>query len=137
MSIARRHVRRWFLLAAGTWAAAWTAIAFAYPIPLGPPGGETSVDINGHTYTGNPPAPTLFDRDAYSIKLALVVVGLAFAAALIENSILAERGESRFGRVTVVAGGFLIAYSLFGLGWGLLSVGVVGLLLVLAGQLWD
>lgn len=45
-----------------------------------------------------------------------------------------RRKDSRPGVPSLIVGALLTAFSLFGLLWGLLSIGVIGLLLMLASR---
>jgi len=50
---------------------------------------------------------------------------------------VAERRRRKYsgrGTASVIVGALLVAFSLFGLLWGLASIGVVGLLLILASR---
>ncbi len=60
--------------------------------------------------------------------------GLALLGGLVDLSVRTWRGTTAAGVLATVAGGLLIAFSLFGLIVGLLGIGTVGLLLILAGR---
>lgn len=55
---------------------------------------------------------------------------LCGAADLLFRTVRSKTGP---GIVAIVAGGLLVAYSLFGLVYGLLGIGTIGVLVVLAG----
>lgn len=93
------------------------------------PLGTTSVSLNGHNYFGNPPALTLLQRDPVSFT---IVVGVLIAGLLISVSDLVLRilfHAERRGKTALVTGSSMVVFSLFGLVWGLASVGIVGLLI--------
>lgn len=114
------------------WSLVWVGVAFGYHIDE--PAGVLSITINGHTYTGNPPALTLVERDPFSIYLGLAIVGAAILTAVIEATALTRRQSDARAVASAVGGGLLVAYSLLGLLWGLLSIGVVGGLLALSSR---
>ena len=122
--------RRWFVVPAALWALLWTFVVFCYHI--NEPVGMLSLTTNGHTYIGNPPALTLFERDRMSVWLALAVAGAAFCVTAAEILIQRHRRSPGHAMISRVAGGLLIAYSVLGLLWGLASIGVVGSLVVLS-----
>ena len=92
-----------------------------------------SVTIGGHTYTGNPPALTLFQRDPASFVTIAVVVVAALLVAGADLSVRSLQRSSRACGGAIAAGGALALFSLFGLLWGVASLGVIGILLVLSG----
>jgi uncharacterized membrane protein YhaH (DUF805 family) len=63
-----------------------------------------------------------------------VVVAVAILVALIDVTVRGRRDVGSAGIATAIVGALLVAFSLFGLLWGLASVGVVGLLLILASR---
>ena len=126
------HARLWPVAFAAAWACISLAAAFVYPIKE--PVGVLSVTYGGHTYTGNPPAVTLFERDRTWVLIMAVVVAVAILVALIDVTVRGRRDVGSAGIATAIGGALLVAFSLFGLLWGLASVGVVGLLLILASR---
>ncbi len=114
------------------WSLVRIVVAFGYHI--NEPAGVLSITINNTTYTGNPPALSLFERDPLSVYLALTVVGAALAFSVVDALGLARRTPGERSIVAVVAGALLVAFSLFGLLWGLLSIGVVGVLLIVSSR---
>ena len=121
----------WLLLLGATlWTAIIVLVVFTYHLPE--PAGVLGITINGHTYTGNPPALTLFQRDpvsAFTIVIAPLVGLLAGAASL---EVRWRRQSSAQGAPALVVGACLALFSLFGLLWGVASVGVVGGLVALS-----
>jgi hypothetical protein len=121
----------WLVLAlAASWALVIVVVVFGYHIDQ--PLGVLSVTVNGHTYTGNPPALTLFENDAVSgliIVLAPLVCVLVGATSLAVRSL---RRTSSEGVPALAVGGLVALLSIFGLLWGIASVGVVGLLVLLS-----
>jgi hypothetical protein len=97
------------------------------------PAGMTSITINGHTYFGNPPAPTLFQRDQVSFIIVIIVLVAGLVASTIDLVMRIVRRSHRPGTVAVIAGVAVALFSLFGFLWGGVSVGVVGVLLIFAG----
>ena len=96
------------------------------------PVGTTSVFINGRTYYGNPPALTLIERDplASAILIAVLILGLLISLSDLALQIF-FRSERR-SKPTLVTGIIMVVFSLFGLVWVLLSLGVVGILIFLS-----
>jgi hypothetical protein len=126
------HDRRWPVAAAATWALMWLAVAVGYHI--NEPVGVLGVTYGGHTYTGNPPAITLFERDRSWVLIMMSIVVVAMLVAAIDVAERRRRKYSGRGTASVIVGALLVAFSLFGLLWGLASIGVVGLLLILASR---
>jgi hypothetical protein len=126
------HPRRWPVVAAACWSLVWLAAAFSYHI--NEPVGVLGITLNGHTYTGSPPALTLFERDRFPLILGTVIVVAALTVSAIDVALRSRRKDSRAGVPSLVVGLSLAAFSLFGLLWGLLSVGIVGAFLVLASR---
>lgn len=125
--------RSWPLGGAVLWSLAWMVVAFGHHV--NEPVGVLSITINNTTYTGNPPALTLFERDPLSVYLALAVVCAALVFSVVDALGLARRAPGERSIVAVAAGALLVAFSLFGLLWGLLSIGVVGVLLIISSRL--
>jgi hypothetical protein len=126
----RRH---WLLLLlAALWTLLIVAVVFAYHIAE--PSGVLSITTNGHTYVGNPPALTLFDRDAVGARniVAAPLIGLLVGALSLQ--VRTRRGTSRASVLAIVVGAFLAAFSLFGLLWGVASIGVVAVLVILSAR---
>jgi hypothetical protein len=124
------HLHWLLLLLATLWTLLIVVVVFWYHVAE--PAGVLSITVNGHTYTGNPPALSLFERDAVS-ALTIVcapLVGLLVGAASLE--VRTRRGTSGRGAAALIVGGCLAFLSLFGLLWGVASVGVVGGLVTLS-----
>lgn len=126
------HARRWPAAVAATWTCVWLFVAFAYHI--NEPVGVLSVTYGGRTYTGNPPATTLFERDRTWVLLMMAIVAIAILVTSIDVTVRNRRNFNGVGIASAIAGGMLLAFSLFGLLWGLASLGVVGLFLILASR---
>jgi hypothetical protein len=127
-----RSVRlHWLLLLLATlWTLLIVVVVFWYHVAE--PIGVLSITVNGHTYTGSPPALTLFESNGMP-ALAIViapVLGLLTGAASLEAR--TRRRTSAEGVAALIGGGFLALFSLFGLLWGIASIGVVGGLVVLS-----
>jgi hypothetical protein len=97
------------------------------------PVGMRSITTNGHTYVGDPPALTLFERDPVAFSSMVVVVGAGLLVATLDLALRALRPSPRPGVAAVIAGGVVALFSLFGLLLGVASLGVIGALLVLSG----
>lgn len=124
-----RPIARWRLLLTATlWAAVWLGIAFLHHI--NEPAGMTGITINGHTYVGHPPALTLFERDPFSMFLALGIVGGALLAAFVEAGVLSARRSTDRAGLTTGLGVLLLLYSVLGVFWGIMSIGVTGFLVL-------
>lgn len=126
------HARLWPIRIAALWAFVCLVAAVVYHI--NEPTGVLSVTYDGRTYTGNPPATTLFERDRMLVFIMAVVVAVAILIAFIDVAVRGRRNVASVGIATAITGAVLVAFSLFGLLWGLASVGVVGLLLILASR---
>jgi hypothetical protein len=118
------------LLLATLWTLLIVVVVFWYHIAE--PRGILSITVNGHTYTGDPPALTLFESDAVSaIDIVIApLVGLLVGAASLE--LRTRRRSSAPGAVALIVGGCVALFSLFGLLWGVASIGVVGVLVLLS-----
>jgi hypothetical protein len=119
-------------------AMAWSigVIWFYLGYHLPEPHGTITVTTGGHTYVGhdgNPPALTLFQRDATSFKLLTCVIVVALLVGTVDLAIRTYRRSISLGIAAVVAGGSLILFSLFGLVYGLLGIGPIGALIILSG----
>jgi uncharacterized membrane protein YhaH (DUF805 family) len=120
-----------FLGLAFLWSVVAVAVLLGYHTPE--PLGVLGATINGHTYLGNPPALTLFERDPVSFVTVTVVLG---AGLLVSTADLVTRRvhhTSRTGTVAMAAGSAVVILSLLGLLVGLAGVGVVGALLIFSG----
>ena len=123
---------RWILLALATlWGVAVAVFIFAYHI--NEPIGVLTVTTGGRTFAGNPPALTLYERDGAIWEIASFLIGLVLVAGLADLLFRAERRITGPGVLAMVAGGLLVLYSLFGLIYGLLGVGAIGILVILVG----
>ncbi len=126
------HDRRLPLVAASAWALLWLVVAFTYHINQ--PLGELGVTVGGHTYTGNPPALTLYENDQAGITVLTAAVAIAITVSAMDVMVRRSRNYQGIGVTSAIAGGLLLVFSLFGLLWGLVSFGIVGLLLILASR---
>jgi hypothetical protein len=123
---------RWtFLLLATLWAIGVARFIFGYHI--NEPSTVLSVTTGGHTFVGHPPALTLYERDGPIWEVALVLTGLVLSAGAIDLVVRTARRSVRPGVLAFGAGGLLVAYSLFGLVYGLLGIGTIGVLVILVG----
>lgn len=123
--------RHWLLLLLATlWTLVIVVVVFWYHVAE--PKGILSITVNGHTYTGNPPALTLFESDAVSaIDIVIApAIGLLVGAASLE--VRSRRRSSAPEAVALIVGGCVALFSLFGLLWGVASIGVVGVLVLLS-----
>jgi small-conductance mechanosensitive channel len=116
-------------------ALAWAAIVLigVTRYHINEPVGMTAITTNGHTYYGDPPALTLFERDPTSFVFIAVALGLGLITAVVDLAVRKIRRLSGVGLGAIIAGVVLIVLSLLGLLFGLATVGVDGALLVLAG----
>lgn len=125
-------IRHWIYLAvAFVWSAITVVVCLRYHVPE--PSGVLSVTTNGHTYTGHPPALTLYQRDPVALVNIVIAVSVGL---LIATADLVRRAVGRTTRMSVAAiiiGAVVFLYSLFGLLLGVASLGVIGALLMLAG----
>jgi hypothetical protein len=122
---------RWsLLLGAALWTGVIVVVVFNYHIPE--PVGVLGITINGHSYSGNPPALALFERDPVSAYMIVVapVVGLVVGAATL--AVRARHRSTAQGAAALIVGACIALFSLFGLLWGVASVGVVGGLVALS-----
>jgi hypothetical protein len=124
--------RSWILLGlALLWSGVTVAVLLGYHVPE--PLGMTSITTNGHTYLGDPPALTLFQRDPVSFAIITGTLGAGLLVALLDLIVRCMQRSPRFGNVAIGAGGVVLLISLFGLLLGLLGVGVAGGLLIASG----
>lgn len=126
------HPRRLPLVAAVLWALVCLLVSVGYHISE--PAGVLSITIGNQTYTGNPPALSLYQRDQVSILLAAAIVFGALLVSAIDVEVRWRRKSPSPGVASAIVGAALILFSLFGLLWGVLSIGVVGLLLIVASR---
>ena len=123
---------RWIFLALATlWGVGVAFFIFGYHI--NEPSGVLTVTTGGRTFAGNPPALTLHERDGAIWEIALFLIGLVLMAGLADLLSRAGRRITGPGLLAVVAGGLLVLYSLFGLVYGLLGIGTIGILVILVG----
>jgi hypothetical protein len=116
-------------------AIAWSAVAVVVLLSyhVAEPLGMKSITTNGHTYFGNPPALTLFQRDPVSFVIIVLVLGVGVLASTVDMAIRVGQRTTRAGGVAIGAGVLVFLISFFGLLVGVASIGVVGILLVLSG----
>jgi hypothetical protein len=126
----RRHGL--LLLLATFWTLLIVVVVFLYHIAE--PVGALSITTNGHTYVGNPPALTLFERDSVGALNIVIapLIGLLVGAATLEFR--TRRGTSAPSVLAIVVGALLALFSLFGLLWGVASIGVVAVLVILSAR---
>jgi hypothetical protein len=113
------------------WSAVAVVVLLGYHTPE--PVGVLGVTINGHTYLGNPPALTLYERDPVSFVTVIIVLGAGLLVSIIDVVMRHAQRSSRTGILAMVAGAVVVLVSLFGLLVGLAGVGVVGALLIFSG----
>jgi magnesium-transporting ATPase (P-type) len=125
-------VWRWVSLASATlWAVGVGLFVFGYHI--NEPVGELSVTTGGRTYVGNPPALSLHEKNGTMWEIALFLIGLVLVAGATDLVVRTLRQSTGLGILAIAGGGLLVLYSLFGLIYGLLGVGTIGVLVVLVG----
>lgn len=123
---------RWVALALGAlWAVGVGLFIFGYHI--NEPVGELSVTTGGRTYVGNPPALSLYEKNGVTWEIALLLIGLVLVAGVTDLLIRTLRQSNGLGVLALAGGGLLILYSLFGLIYGLIGIGTIGILVVLVG----
>jgi len=123
---------RWASLALGTLWAIGVAV-FVYEFHINEPRGVLTVTTGGRTFAGNPPALTLYERDGVIWEIALILIALVLLSGAAELLLRTVRLSTRPGILAIVAGAVLVAYSLFGLIYGLLGIGTIGTLVILVG----
>ena len=125
-------MRSWLLIGlAVLWSGVAVAVLLRYHVrePLG----MTSITTNGHTYTGDPPALGLFQRNPVSFVTIAVTLGAGLFVGLIDLILRFNQSTARVGVGAIVAGSLVLLVSLFGMLPGLLGVGVVGIFLIASG----
>jgi hypothetical protein len=123
---------RWILLIT---AFVWAILAIFVQVDyhINEPLGIKSITTNGHTYFGNPPALTLFQRDPVSLYIIAIVLGVGIFVSAIDLIARTHQRSTRAGVVAIGAGVFICLFSLFGLQVGVASIGVAGALVILSG----
>jgi hypothetical protein len=129
----REVIRVVLVVLALVWAAL-TLVALTH-YHVNQPLGEKSVTTNGHTYYGNPPALTLRERDPVSFVVIAITLVLGTVVASVDLVVRRVRRVRGWATGAVVAGADMIVFSLFGLLFGLATMGVAGALLVSAGMM--
>ena len=94
--------------------------------------GVTSVVINGHTFIGNPPAVTFSERDPVSFLIVVLTMSSAVLISLIDLIFRYFSNPTWSGKPSLIVGSIIILISLRGLIWGFLSLGVIGIFIVLS-----
>lgn len=133
MPLRRRSViGRWMCLAVALlWALGFALFVFRFH--LDEPHGVLTVSTGGHTFVGDPPALTLYQRDGPIWLAAISLVGLVLGCGVTDLASRTLRQRGALGVVAIVAGCLLFAYSLFGLVYGLLGIGTIAVLVILSG----
>lgn len=113
----------------------WSLVAIALLLSyhLRAPLGTTSITTNGHTYIGNPPALTLFERDPVSFSIVAAVLGIGLLIGSVDLLVRFRQHSFRRGIAAIVAGAVVLLVSSFGLIIGVAGIGVVGALLIASG----
>jgi hypothetical protein len=111
--------------------AAFVAFVFGYHIDE--PNGVLTITTGGRTFAGNPPALTLYERSGVIWVIAVFIVGFVVLCGAADLLFRTVHRLTAPGITAMVAGGLLVAYSLFGLVYGVLGIGTVGALVILAG----
>jgi hypothetical protein len=99
--------------------------------------GMTSITTNGHTYFGNPPALTLYERDPVSLSIIVVTLCAGLLIGAIDLLARYRQRSARVGTAAIVAGAAVVLVSLFGLLLGILGVGFVGGFLIASGLTYE
>ena len=125
--------RRWRLLWLGmaiVWAAGATAFILGYHFAQ-----PSSVwaQIDNRKFYTHPPAITLYQRDQVPYGIVLLLIGLTVASGIADLTFRWRRRLTQNGILAIAAGGCLALYSLFGLLFGFLGIGTIGLLVILSG----
>ncbi len=105
-------------------------VVFNYHIPE--PIGELSITVNGHTYVGTPPALTLFERDIPSALMIAIVPFVGLLVGAIDLGVRTKFQRRGRGLAALIAGSGIALFSIFGLLWGVASLGFVGALVALS-----
>lgn len=124
------HLHWLTLLLATLWTLVIVMVVFWYHVAE--PTGVLSITVNGHTYTGNPPALTLFEHDTISGLIIVIAPLFAVLVGAASLELRIRRHTSSEGVVALAVGGLVTFFSLFGLLWGVASIGVVGVLVLLS-----
>jgi len=87
----------------------------------------------GRAFVGNPPALTLYEKGGVIWEINLFLIGLVLVSGAIDLLVRTIRRWTGPGVLAMVAGALLVVYSLFGLIYGLLGIGTIGILVILVG----
>ena len=101
---------------------------------LNQPRTETSITINGQTYRGSPISLTLSQSQPGLFKTMVLAVVGSLAVASGDLLLRVTHQQRRPGYGALAAGVVVALFSLVGLLWGVVSLGVMGALLVLSSQ---
>jgi hypothetical protein len=124
------HLHWLTLLLATLWTLVIVTVVFWHHVAE--PAGVLSITVNGHTYTGNPPALTLFENDTVSGLIIVIAPLFAVLVGAASLELRIRRRTSAEGVIALVVGGLVAFFSLFGLLWGVATIGVVGVLVLLS-----
>ena len=115
---------RWLCLALGT---VWAIVAMSIVINL-----HVNPD-HLRDIEGRPVMHTVYARDSGLWLANFLAVGSAIAVAAVELALRKHHESSRPGVVALVLGSLLCVYSLFGLLYGLVAIGPIGVMILVSG----
>lgn len=131
----RPPLRRSSVLARGlvlTAAWLWAGGVAVFCLTYHPPGqsGTPWLTIGGRTYRTGPPVLTFYRQDPVGARIVAVALGTCLAVGTVDLAVRAVRRSTVPGVGSILVGGLVVLFSLFGLVIGLLGIGTVGLLVL-------
>jgi hypothetical protein len=117
------------LTGAYLWSVAVLGVVFAYHLGDAP---QRVATINGKGIYITLAAQTLYQRDRVSAEIIATAIAIALTIATADLLYRVLRKRSGIGPAALGVGALLVAFSLFGLAWGLLALGSIALFIVLS-----
>ena len=128
---------RWvFLVLAALWMLVVVVVVATYHLSAGPPTIWKSVCPTPDrcvNYFTHPRALSLLERDPVSGAFVLGAMAVGVLVGFADAMMAARSRQGSSGVASIIAGVLVVLFSMFGLLYGIASIGLVGLLIVLSG----